>query len=904
MQYQKIVLVFAFLLFRFFTNAQVSQDSKWQNFLQQFAISNKVKIYFHPDDLAVLNKVAEQSGETYTQASLMKALERYAMTIITYNKDQWVIASIKDTETSLAIWQERENLKRLQEELSLQKIIINIGDLENASKSNNVIVTGKILDNLNKLAVIGATVEILGSTGGSATDENGDYKLTIPKGSQQLIFKSLGMVTQVMDIMAYGDGQLDVNMEEEAVSLEEVVVTERAKDENVKRVQMGVEQLALKEIKKLPSFMGEVDVVKSLLSLPGVSTAGEGVGGLNIRGGNTDQNLFIQDDIMFFNASHALGFFSLFHPDLVESVKLYKGNIPSKFGGRISSVLQTTSVTGDKNKWTVKGGVGLTASKIAIDGPLIKNKLTLSAGYRVSTINYLLNLVQLPEVQASKINFYDLQGKLTYWLNSNSAIGVQAYDANDDFKLGNQVKFDYKTRAYSAYYKTLLSPDKLFNLRITKGQYYSNLNDLLPSNPSIFNTGISYLSGKADINIEKSRNNSINFGIEAIQYDLNPGALLPGADDSEIEPKVLKNENGLELGVYGEITKEDVIKNLSFSAGLRLSGFGIIGERALRHYSTESYFPANAQTEVTSLAKGEIGSKYFGLEPRISLNYQLSSTASLKGSVNRTFQYLTQISNSVAASPIDYWKLVDNNIKPQSALTYSLGVYKNFKENVWETSMEVYIRDIKNVNDYIDYADLVANDLIERELIFGKGRNYGVELSAKKTIGKVTTRLGYTYSRSLKKLKFEDSNYSLNSGNWYPSNFDKPHDLQLLMNLSPSQRYSFNFNYNIGSGRPVSAPTGKFNDWNGIGIPVYGERNNYRLPLYHRMDISANIFPGYRKDKKLKSSWTLGIYNVYFRKNAYSVNFKQENVGSTIKAFRLAVLGTAFPSITYNFTIQ
>lgn len=896
----RLILLLTLLTTSFTVRAQNS--GRWSELASEFEKVKKIKLFYDESSLEKLNELAKLLGNNPEQDVFLKKLEDQGLSVIIFSTNQWVIAAKKDTKTSLAVWQERERLVQQQAEIERQKTVINIGSSGEASSASLVTVSGKIQDKLNGIPVIGATVEYIGGSNGSATDADGSYSILVPKGSHQLVFKSLGMVNRVVDVMVYSPGKLDIEMEEEAINLEEVVVTERAKDDNIKRVQMGVEQLALKEIKKLPSFMGEVDVVKSLLSLPGVSTAGEGVGGLNIRGGNTDQNLIIQDDIMFFNSSHALGFFSLFHPDLVEGVKLYKGNIPTKYGGRISSVLQTTSITGDKTKWTVKGGVGLTASKIAVDGPIIKDKLTISAGYRVSTINYLFDFVNVPEVQASKVNFYDLQGKLTYWINEQSAIGIQAYDANDDFRLGDQVQFDYTTRAYSAYYKSLLGGNKLLNIRLTKGQYESNLNDLLPANSTRFNTGVNYTSARADISMEKSRNNSLNFGIEAISYDLNPGAIYPGADNSEVEQRELGNEKGIEMGVFGEASRP-ISEKLTVSAGLRFSGFGILGQRDIRTYESENYYPLASMTGVNTLSKGELGPKYFGLEPRLSANLELSPSSSFKASINRTFQYLAQISNSVAASPIDYWKLSDNNIKPQSALTYSLGYYKNFKNNVWETSAEIYYRDITNANDYIDFADLLANEFVERELIFGKGINYGLELSAKKTIGKVTTRLGYTYSRSLKKMEFENDQYTLNEGKWYPSNFDKPHDLQLLLNVSPSRRYSYNFNYNIGSGRPVSAPAGKYNDWNAIGIPIYGERNNYRLPLYHRMDFSANIFPGYRKDKRMKSSWTFGVYNVYFRKNAYSLRFRQENAGGTIRAFRLAVLGSAFPAITYNFTI-
>jgi len=896
------LFIACFYIFIFGAYGQTSGTLPWKEALSKISASKAIKIYYS-EDLKQINEVVLNTEQADLFGSVNTELEKIGLTLISYSDKQWVVVSQEDANISLAQWKNKERLIEDQKALEASETIFKIGDVANASNKKMVMVKGVITDELNNVPQIGATIEVDHGSDGTATDENGNYELSLPLGQNQLIVKSLGMVPRAIDILVYSDGNFNFTLQEESINLAEVVVTERAKDENIKRVQMGVEQLAIREIKKLPSFMGELDVVKSLLSLPGVSTAGEGIGGLNIRGGNTDQNLYLQDDIMYFNVSHALGFFSLFHPDLVESVKLYKGNIPAKYGGRLSSVLQTTSVTGNQKNWSIKGGVGLASSKISVDGPIIKDKLTLSFGARLSTVNWLLGLVQVPDVQSSKVNFYDMQGKLTYWLNSNSTMGVQVYHGEDAFKFGNNFKFDYRTQAVSAYYKTVFSANKYLNVRVVSGKYDSNLNDLLPANSSIFNSGVNYLSGKVDLTIEKSKDKSLNFGIETIRYDLNPGAILPGASDSEIDTRILNNENGIEMGLYGDATMP-VTDKMTISAGLRLSGFGLLGEKTLRTYSTDSYFPENALTSMDAIGKGKLGSTYFGWEPRFSLNFETSESSSVKASFNRSYQYLSQISNSVAASPIDYWKLADNNIKPQNAQTVSLGYYKNFKKNVWETSVEVYYRDIKNVNDYRDFADLLANETLEQELLIGRGKNYGIELSVKKTIGKLTTRIGYTHARSLKKMKFDDASYTLNQGNWYASNFDKPHDLQVLFNVSPSQRYSFNVNFNMGTGRPVSAPAGKYNDWNGVGIPIYGERNNYRLPVYHRMDLSLNIFPNYRTDRKLKGSWTLGLYNLYFRKNAYSVNYRQDSAGGTVRAFKLSVLGTVFPSITYNFSIQ
>jgi hypothetical protein len=891
---------FHLLLLLFITNLLYSQNpqSLWTRFAKDAIAKFGVAIYHDSLGMSPPTSLLNSASTADFQQELNKFLLKDNMAILVYNESQWIITPADLATATIADLKSRENL--LQKSASSDYKVI--GKIENLRKGSTATISGKIIDPKTNLAIIGAEISVDNGSIGTVTDANGMYTIEVPKGEHAITITAEGFEQHYEDMIIYDAGTYEVELNEKSISLDEIIVSEKAKDKNVREVLTGVQELSIKEIKKLPSFMGEVDVMKSLLTLPGVSSTGEGVGGIIVRGGNTSQNLIYQDDIVYYNPSHALGFFSLFHPDLTEEAKLYKGSMPSKFGGRISSVLQTNTVNGNKEKWALKGGLGLTSSRIALNGPIIKDKLTLVLGGRLSTINWLLGEVDVPEVQNSKVDFYDLQTKINYFFSPTTSIGMQYYSSNDDVKLGNQAKFDYQTTGASAYFKKTIGGNKFLTLKYTQGDYKSALNDLLRVNSTEFKTGVNYQTLKADLVVDDNKNSPLNVGIELIKYKVNPGAKGPGAENSEVLNKILPIDNALELALFVD-KKINVSSKLSLQSGLRLSGFANVGEKILRYYGTKDYFEKGTSTSSSKLASGKMGNTTYGIEPRFSANYDLGNAASIKGSYNRTYQYIAQISNTTAATPIDFWQLSDQNLKPQHANTVSVGIFKNFKNNEWETSLELYHSDITNVVEYRDFADLLANEEVETSLLLGKGKNYGAELSLKKSIGKFTTRLAYTLSRSLRKMDIKDDpTLSINDGAWYRSNFDKPHDFNLLMNINPSQRISFNFNFNFSTGRPITAPYGKFDDWNLLGSPIFSSRNNYRIPDYHRLDISMNIFPGYRKDKKWKSSWTLGVYNVYARKNAYSVYFRQQGVGS-LSTYKLSVLGSIFPSITYNFQI-
>ena len=826
-------------------------------------------------------------------------LQPLSLTCIAYNSNTWIVVAYADAARSLDSWKRRNKLLEAITAQQTEKVDVTvIGTIQSGEiAQGHLTLHGVVRDEETGETIIGAT--LIPKQGGdpTVTDVDGSYQLQLPVGENSLVIQSIGMEEKEIPIVMAGEGEMDVFLRRASLQLDEIVVSEKAADQNLRSLTMGIEQLNMKEIAKLPAFLGEFDVIKSLISLPGVSTAGEGVGGINVRGGNIDQNLIIQDDIIYFNPSHALGFFSLFHPDLVDDVKLFKGNIPAKYGGRLSSVLATGMRTGSKEEWTIKGGLGIMSSKVSLEGPLVKDKTSIILGGRVSYINWILGLVNLPDVQDSKVSFSDFEGKLDHRINNKSSIGIEGYQGSDFLRFANEARFDYSTRSLAAYYNTLVGNRANLNTKLIYGTYHSDLGDLKPLNPSVFKTGIEYLKARSEMVFQKSQRATWVGGVEATRYQVNPGILGPDNEESVVVKEETPKEQGIEGALYLE-TEQRFSDLFSFSAGLRFSGFLLQGPKRVRSYAGQDQLYDEA-IDTTSYAKGATVASYFGLEPRLSVNYRLNETASLKLGATRTYQYLSLISNTVAATPVDFWKLADTYLKPQRADGISLGYYRNFKNNEWETSAEVYYKILKNVPEYRDFPDLLGNELIETELVPADGRNYGLELSIKKNLGLFTGRLSYTYSRAIRRVDTGIPELDVNQGKWYPSYFDKPHDITTLFNFNLMQRLSLNVSFTYSTGRPITAPTGKYTDWHVVSVPIYSDRNQYRIPDYYRMDVSANLFPGYRKDQRFKSSWSLSIYNLLGRKNAYSIYFRQLPFQS-LSTYRLAVLGSIFPSITYN----
>lgn len=794
----------------------------------------------------------------------------------------------KALEKSLAQANEPEAEEQAQDR---QMVIGSINDLDPSGRAE---VTGTITDRETGEPIIGATVFHPASGAGSATDVEGLYQINLPTGEQELQVQFVGYQSIARSIIVYSDGSLDLQMAETAVDLGEVVIEAEAADANISGAVAGIEQLDVEAIKKLPSFLGEADVVKSLLLLPGVSTVGEGATGFNVRGGEVDQNLIQQDDGFIFNSSHALGFFSTFNTDLIQSVELYKGSIPAQFGGRLSSVMDVEMRDGDFDKFGMKGSVSPISAKISVETPVVKGTSSLIGGLRSSYLNYLLPLADVPEVERSSAFFYDANLRYTHRIGEKHIVTLSGYSAFDDFVYNEEFGFEYETIMGQIIYRTLFS-DKMFNrLSFTYSQYDSGQEELQGVQAARIETGVNYWKVRDLFSYVPDQDFRMDVGFDLVRYDVNPGRQFPLDEaGSEIVARELQRQQGLEGAAFFNL-EYSLSSWFLLSAGLRYNNFRFLGPQTLTTYEHPNRPEENEITGEESYAAGESITTYAYLEPRASLRLRFSPSSSIKAGYGRTSQFINQIFNTAAPTPVNQWQLSSRYVRPFLAHNYTLGYFKNLRKNLWETSLEVYYRDIFQLFDYEDFAELNVNDRLETEILNGTGRSYGLEVSIKKKEGLVNGWLSYTYSRAERQVE------GINFGEYYPSNFDIPHNTSLVLNLQPNQRHTLTLNFNYSRGRPTTYPLGNYESPSGLVVPLYSQRNQLRIPDYHRLDVAYTLGQGYNKTKRVKTSWTFSIYNVYGRENPFSVFFT-EGAFQQVQANRLAILGSAFPSITINF---
>ncbi len=788
-------------------------------------------------------------------------------------------------EQSLSSKSERPKIKELQ-----------VGNIENLAPSGKAIVKGIITDDQTREVIIGATIIISNlENKGTVTDVDGSFELELPVGSHEMLIQYIGYDDKIQPINVLSDDQIKISITKAAVQLEEVTVSARKQDANVETAQIGVTTLDIKELKKLPTFLGEADLVKGLLLQPGISSIGEGAAGFNVRGGDVDQNLVLQDEGFLFNSSHALGFFSTFNADLVSSVELFKGNIPAKYGGRVASVMDVRMRDGDFSRFRLKGGVGPITSKLSFEGPIVKEKISFIAGVRSSYTDWILNRINVPEVQKSSTFFYDANARMTFRLNEKNTIILSGYASLDEFTYNEEFGFEYATLLGQASYRKIFSDNVLSNLSVVASQYESSQFDLAGLNAARLDNNVSYLKAKEQLTFTPSNNFQLDVGINAIYYQVEPGKQTPFNTESAIIPDELEQEQGLEASAFAA-AEWNASPRLLIAGGLRIVVYQFLGPKTVFDYENENNPSLLETIGSTDFASGDAIATYSGIEPRISARYKLNTTTSIKAGYSRTNQFINQIFNSDSPTPTSQWQLSNNYIEPVRSSNYSLGFFKNYQNDNWQTSAEVYYRDVDALFDYKDFANLTVNPQLETELLAGVGRSYGLELSIKKTEGVVNGFISYSLTRSERQVS------GINKGDWYPSNFDKPHDLSILFNYQPNRRNTLAINFIYGSGRPTTPPVGNYKLPGGLVVPVYSLRNQQRIPDYHRLDIAYTIGQSYKRDQRFRTSWTISIYNVYGRKNAFSVFYTQEAFRS-VQANRLAILGSAFPSLTFNFEI-
>jgi len=767
---------------------------------------------------------------------------------------------------------------------------------------NKFTLKGLITDGGTTETLIGVNVIIPELGTGTVTNEYGFYSITLNEGTYQLQISYLGYKTITQTLELNSNKTIDFKLEESTESLDEIVITENVEKINIKKPQMSVNSLSIKTIKQMPVVLGEVDVIKSITLLPGVTNAGEGASGFNVRGGSADQNLILLDEAIIFNSSHLFGFFSVFNPDAIKDIKLYKGGIPAKYGGRVSSVLDIYQKEGNNEQFKVNGGIGLVSSRLLAEGPLKKGKGSFLVGGRSSYAHLFLPLFDLDNVAY----FYDLNTKLSYRLNDNNSVYLSGYFGRDVFSLGESFTNTYGNSVLNFRWNHLFS-DKLFsNLSLIYSDYYYGLTlDFIGFD---WESGIRNFNLKYDLKHYISNNFKLEYGLNSIYYKFNPGEITPIDDDSPINADKLIDKYAFENAVYLD-AEHKLSDKLSVAYGARFSTFHRLGQDELNVYQDDNPVIFNDELQIyekadpigtESSSRGDVLESFANIEPRASLAYQLNETSSVKASYNRMSQYLHLLSNTSSPTPLDVWAPSGPFIEPQLLDQYAVGYFKSFNDNAYSLEVETFYKDIQNRIDYIDGANLIANDAIEQVILNGEARAYGLEVLLRKNEGRLKGWLAYTLSRSEQRTPGRTPEETgINNGQWYNTPWDRTHDITLTGNYELNKKWSVSANFLYQTGIPATFPNGQY-EFNGLTIPVFEARNSSRLPDYHRLDLSVNYNPNPDSQKRFKGEWVFGLYNIYNRRNAASITFAENRMTGVNEATRLAIFGIV-PAITYNF---
>jgi hypothetical protein len=781
---------------------------------------------------------------------------------------------------------------------SLTKKLFEIGDKTNRLAKGNSILTGYIRDAKNGEALSGALLYTDTPNIKTIADQFGYFSITLPRGRHTLKISSVGMKDTERQIQLYGNGKLNIEMEDFVASLKAVTVNSKGLS-NVRSTEMGVERISVRTIKQVPTVLGEADILRVVLTLPGVTSVGEASTGFNVRGGAADQNLILLNDATIYNPSHLFGFFSAFSADVVKGIELYKTTVPEKYGGRLSSVLDISTKDGNSKKLSVSGGIGVLTSRLAVEGPLDKEgKTTFILGGRTTYSDWVLKQLPNKDYANSSASFYDLNLNLTHTINARNNLYLTAYVSNDRFKLNSDTLYKYGNKNLILKWKHHFN-DRFYSvLSLGVDQYdYSMSSDQVAVNAFKLAFSINQKHFRTEFNYNPDNKHAFTFGLQSIYYKTHPGSFETNLPQSLVAPTTVPAEQAVESALYiGD--KYRITPDLSVNAGIRYSMYNYMGPHDVYNYAPGLPRQESSITDTSHYGSGSIIKTYHSPEFRLAATYIVSADASLKFSFNTLQQYLHVISNTTAISPTDIYKLSDTHIKPQKGYQVSLGYYRNFFANTVETSVEVYYKGLRQYLDYKSGASLILNKHLETDIISSEGYAYGAEFMIKKNAGKLNGWLSYTYSRTLLRSADPAAGETINNGSYYPANYDKPHNINLIGNYKVSHRVSISLNSVYSTGRPITYPIAVFTQAGGQRV-LYSDRNQYRIPDYFRTDFSINIEGNHKVKKLAHSSFSLGVYNVLFRQNPYSVYFIQEN--GAIKGYQLSIFGTAIPFITYNF---
>ncbi|WP_350285654.1 carboxypeptidase-like regulatory domain-containing protein [uncultured Croceitalea sp.] len=741
------------------------------------------------------------------------------------------------------------------------------------------------------------TIILEDGASGVVTKENGYFDVQLKSGLNILEFRALGIENVKKRVFMYNDGNLNIELAESFNQLEEVVLSGEL-NRNVEESLTGAEEIDVEESKNIPLVLGERDVLKVATSLPGISTAGEGSAGFNVRGGESDQNLILFDEAVIYNPQHFFGLFSALNPFAISQLDIFKGSIPAEYGGRVSSVFDIKTKNANANKFSGEASIGPVTSNLLLEVPVVKDKSSFMIGGRAAYANWILRSLNEESLNNSQASFYDVIANYNHKINDNNNVKVTAYYSKDDFSITSDSVYLYNNRLLSLKWDHKFNKKNTGSLILSNSAYDFNI-EFDKGSEADFDLGYSVNETglKLKMNYLHSPKQKFNYGIESKLYSVEPGSIDPIGGASIVNPLDIPTERGLESAAFIS-SNIDITDKLSLDAGVRYSFFAALGESEQRAFAEGA--PRNEGTVIDTLSfdKNEVIETYGGPEFRISARYLLSNDFSLKASYNNTIQYIHRLSNNTTVSPIDTWKLSDLNIEPQRGRQYSLGLYKNFNTNTYEVSLEGFYKTTENTLDFKTGAQLLLNENIETEVLQGEGKSYGVEFLIRKNNGRLNGWLGYTYSRSLLSFDSQFSEERINNGDFFPSNFDKPHDISLVANYKFTKRFSLSTNFVYQTGRPVTVPVGNFN-FNNSEFAVFSDRNSFRIPDFYRLDLGFNIEGNHKIKKLAHSFWTISIYNVLGRNNPFSVFFVTEN--GQVEALKASIFSVPVPAITYNF---
>jgi len=776
--------------------------------------------------------------------------------------------------------------------------IVFIGKENKDLTKKNFTVSGSVKNEETGKPEANIYIKVRNKNISTSSDPDGNYTLQLPRGINVIEIKSLSHKDVTKTLMVYDDGTFDINLNDKSNQLDEVVINKKGKRQTETAVS-GLVSIDIEGIKNVPLILGERDILKVATTFPGIKTTGEGSAGFNVRGGKDDQNLILLDNAVLYNPQHFLGFFSAINPYTAKKADIYKGSIPADFGGRLSSVFDITTKNGNPEKFSGEGAIGPITSNLMISTPIIKNKSSIIVGGRATYSDWILKSLDDENLKNSQAGFYDGILKYNYNINGNNTIEATAYYSHDRFSLSSDSIYKYSNRLASVKWDHTFNKKSKAALIFTNSEYKFNIDyDSNDVNSFDFGYKVNESQLQLKFNYQLTPKHNLSYGIASKLYNISPGYQHPKSPESLLISTDIEKERALESAIYLADSYK-LSDKLLLDLGLRYSYYAALGEANVNSYQEGLPLSNETVTGTTYYKKNEVIKTYGGFEPRLAARYFITEDFSIKAGYDMTRQYIHLLSSNVTQSPTDTWKLSDSNVAPQTAQQISLGLFKNLKDEEYEVSLEGYYKRSKNILDYKVGAQLVLNENVETELLQGEGKSYGVELLLKKTTGRLNGWIGYTYSRALIKLDSQFNSEKVNNGNYFPANFDKPHDLSAILNYKFTRRYSLSTNFLYQTGRPITYPIGTF-QYGNSEYTLYSDRNAYRIPDYIRLDIGINIEGNHKIKKLAHSFWNISVYNVLGRNNPYSIYFVTDQNGK-VKGYKTSIFSIPVPSITYNF---